>query len=266
MTDYKQISEDLTKYLRLRTFPVGFKFFEKEEDSKNLKGRRKLPNKLKTCQMITLARVNGWTIGATLDDFSDKDLSNHFCTPYLGLRPKMEQVADGTTRSLVWFKDKKDGLKCETEMPCIPAGKFKAIGIAPIAGEKFEPDVVLLYGTPAQMIILINAIQWENYEQMVFHCVGESACNDSLVRCYLTQKPQLTVPCFGERQFAAVQEEELVMGIPPKMLEKIIEGLKGLYSRGIRYPIPSLAPQSDPSTVMPEEYRNAAAEFLKKNN
>ena len=268
MAGYRHISEELIKYLKLRTLPVGFKFFEDEADMKELANRRKLPNRLKTCQMITLARVNGWTIGATVNDFSDKDLSNHFCTAYLGMGPKMDQVADGTTRSLVWFRDKKDGLKCETMMPCIPAEKFKAIGIAPLAGEKFEPDVVLLYGTPAQIIILVNAIQWENYEQLVFHCVGESACNDSIVRCYLTKKPQLALPCFGERQFAAVQEEELVMGLPPDMLEKIIEGLKGLYSRGIRYPIPSLAPQSDPSTVMPEEYRQAAqavAQTLKKS-
>jgi len=86
--------------------------------------------------------------------------------------------------------------------------------------------------------------------------VGESACNDSLVRCYLSRKPQLGLPSVGERLYAAVQEEELVMGIPPHMLEKIIEGLKGLYSRGIRYPIPSIAPQADPTTGMPEEYLN----------
>ena len=249
MLKFRALSQQLTAYLRLRTLPVGFRFFEKKDDLKQIKNIRKLPNNLKTCQMISLARVNGWTIGAALEDCSDT-----FCPAYLGLREREEHVLNGTFRNIAWFEDRKDALKCEQMMPTIPPGKFEAIAVAPLGGEKFDPDVVLLYSTPAQIILLINAIQWKDYEPMLFHCVGESACNDSLVRCYLTGKPQLGLPSYGERLYAAVQEEELVMGLPPDMLEKVLKGLKGLYSRGIRYPIPCIAPQADPTTGMPEEY------------
>lgn len=249
MCGYRELSREYSRLLRFRTFPVGFKFLENKEDLSRIKNIRKLPNRIKTCQMISLARINGWTIGATLEDFSDA-----FCPAYLGLCEKDERVADGTFRSMVWFKRKEDAVKCEQVMPAAAPGQFQAIAAAPLAGEKFEPDVVLFYGTPAQMILLVNAIQWEDYEQLVFHCVGESACNDSLVRCFLTKKPQLGLPSFGERLYAAVQEEELVMGMPPGLLEKTLDGLKGLYARGIRYPIPSIAPQADPTTGMPEAY------------
>ena len=235
--------------LKFKTLPIGFKFLENKSDLEQIKNVRKLPNKIKTCQMISLARVNGWTIGATLEDFSDR-----FCPAYLGLCKKSEHVADGRFRSAVWFKNTDDALKCEQMMPGIEFGKFQAIAVAPLRAEKFVPDVVLFYGTPAQMILMVNALQWEDYDQLVFHCVGESACNDSLVRCYLTQKPQLGLPSFGERLYAAVQEDELVMGMPPTLLEKMLEGLNGLYARGIRYPIPSIAPQADPKTGMPKEY------------
>jgi uncharacterized protein (DUF169 family) len=249
MPNYREMAQEYIRLLKFRTLPVAFKFLENSENLKQIKNIRKLENKIKTCQMISLARVNGWTIGATLEDFSDT-----FCPAYLGLCEKDEHVIDGTFRSIVWFNRKEDALKCEQMMPTVAPGRFQAIAVAPLAGEKFEPDVVLFYGTPAQMILLVNAVQWENYEQMVFYCVGESACNDSLVRCYLTKKPQLGLPSFGERLYAAVQEEELVMGMPPGLLEKTLEGLKGLSARGIRYPIPSIAPQADPKTGMPEAY------------
>jgi uncharacterized protein (DUF169 family) len=249
MLGHKELSQEFMKLLRFRTLPVGFKFLRDKEDLKQIKNIRKLQNKIKTCQMISLARVNGWTIGATLNDFSD-----NFCPAYLGLCEKAEHVKNGTSRSTIWFKSKEDALKCEQMMPAVQPGKFQAIAIAPLAGEKFDPDVVLFYGTPAQMILLVNAIQWEDYEQMVFHCVGESSCNDSIVRCFLTGKPQLGLPSFGERLYASVQEDELVMGMPPALMTKTLEGLKGLYGRGTRYPIPSIAPQADPTTGMPEKY------------
>jgi len=263
MGNYKCLSEELVKYMKLRTLPIGFKFLERKSELKNIKNIRKLENNIKTCQMITLARVNGWTIGASLEDFSDA-----FCPAYLGLCERAGYVLDGTFRNMVWFKDREDAVKCEKNMPCIKAGTFQAIAVAPLAGEKFEPDVVLIYATPAQMILLINALQWKDYEQMVSYCVGESSCNDALVRCYLTKKPQITFPSVGERIYANVEEDEVVMGLPPHLMGKIIDGLKNLYMRGIRYPIPSIAPQADPTTGMPKEYKEvgtvAREEALKK--
>ncbi len=61
--------------------------------------------------------------------------------------------------------------------------------MAPLVYDPFEPDIVLIYGNPAQMILLINALQFEDYEVMQFHCVGESSCSDAIARCYLTGKP-----------------------------------------------------------------------------
>ena len=169
MKSYKEISQEYTQILKFKTLPVGFKFLENESDLEKIKNVRKLPNKIKTCQMISLARVNGWTIGATLKDFSDR-----FCPAYLGLCKKNEHVIDGRFRSVVWFKNIDDAIKCEQMMPGIEIGKFQAIAVAPLRAEKFVPDVVLFYGTPAQLILMVNAMQWENYEQFLFHCVGES--------------------------------------------------------------------------------------------
>jgi dephospho-CoA kinase len=72
---------------------------------------------------------------------------------------------------------------------------------------------------------------------MNFFCVGESSCADAIARCYLTGKPSLTIPCYGERRYGHAQDEDLVMALPAGMMEKALGGMEALYRRGVRYPI-----------------------------
>lgn len=67
--------------------------------------------------------------------------------------------------------------------------KYEAVAMAPLVYNPFDPDIILIYANPAQMMLLINALQFEDYEVMNFYCVGESSCSDAIARCYLTGKP-----------------------------------------------------------------------------
>jgi len=114
-------------------------------------------------------------------------------------------------------------------IPRIPVDKNKAILLSPLSSFEFEADVILIYGTPAQMIFIINALQLTDYEVLQFYSVGETACSDALVRCFLTKKPALTIPCFGERRIGHVAEDELVFALPPGLLKKVVENTKELF-------------------------------------
>jgi uncharacterized protein (DUF169 family) len=118
-----------------------------------------------------------------------------------------------------------------------------------------NPDLVLVYGNPAQMILLINGLQWKNYERLKFYCVGESSCADAIAESYLSKKSCVAIPCFGERRFGHVQDDELVIAIPPASLIKGAEGLEKLVEKGIRYPIPLFGVQTDPSEGMPDIFK-----------
>ena len=104
------------------------------------------------------------------------------------------------------------------------------------------------------MMLLINALQFEDYEVMQFHCVGESSCSDAISRCYLDRKPSLTIPCYGERRYGHAQDDELVMAIPAELLDKAVRGLEALYRRGIRYPICYAGADADITGVFPGSY------------
>lgn len=248
--DWVEISEYLENRLRLRTFPLGLKFLDKKEELASFKVK-KLANPVMFCQLVTVARTYGWTVGATGEDFEGVSV---VCPSILGFIPKPARLEDGTFRSLVWFENQEDAKKCEDGIPTLPYGKFQAVVLAPLRQAKFEPDMILLYGTPAQMSLLVNAIQWKDYERLQFYSVGESACSDSVVQCYQSGKPALTVPCFGERSYGQVAEDELVMALPNAYGAKVVDGLEGLGRHGIRYPIVQSGVQINPTANMPKSY------------
>jgi uncharacterized protein (DUF169 family) len=172
----------------------------------------------------------------------------------VGFDERREIVKEGTYRSAVWFASREEGAKCEQTFPHLPLRKYRALVLGPIAKSKFDPDIVLIYGTPAQMILVVNALQWRDYERLSFFCMGESSCADYIAECYLSNRPSLTIPCFGERVYGHAQEEELVIAIPSGQMAKVLEGLSGLSKRGVRYPIPYSGAQLDVVTKLPPLY------------
>ena len=244
--DWEKIIRRMELLMRLKSFPVAFKLLEHKEDINAIPFVRRMNHKVTLCQLITLVRNFDWTVGADLSDFM-----NATCPSIIGLTEVPELNRDGTFRSIVWVKTREDGKKYEASIPRIPLGKYEAVVMAPLVYKPFEPDMVLIYANPAQMMLLINSLQFEDYEVMHFSCVGESSCSDAIARCYLTGKPSLTIPCYGERRYGHAQDEDLVMAVPASMMEKALKGMEALYRRGIRYPISYAGAELDVSSGFP---------------
>lgn len=249
MAKWKEVAQQFDFYLRLRTFSLALKLYESPEEMEKVSKIKKPYWKATLCQLLTIARTFGWTVGATAAEFVSP-----YCPSTLGFCPAPEPALDGRQMHEIWFATQEDARKHQKAMRRIPHGKFKAMALSPLFQERIEPDMVIIYGTPAQMIRLIAGIQWENYERLQFYSVGESACTDFIGECYHSQKPSLTIPCFGERRFGGVQEEELVIALPTQAIDKILKGLEATQKSGIRYPIPYYGCQVDPSWGMPPKY------------
>lgn len=247
--DWEKIIRRLELLMRLKSFPVAFKMLEKKEQLQEIPFMRQLNGKKTMCQLITLVRNFDWTVGAVAEDFIGPT-----CPSIIGLTDTPPLFKDGTFRSIVWVKTRRDGKRYEESIPHIPMGKYEAVAMAPLVYNPFEPDMVLIYANPAQMMLLINSLQFEDYEVMQFFCVGESSCSDAIARCYLTGKPALTIPCYGERRYGHAQDEDLVMALPPALVEKALRGMEVLYRRGIRYPISFAGAERDLSTSFPMAY------------
>jgi uncharacterized protein (DUF169 family) len=134
--------------------------------------------------------------------------------------------------------------------------KFKAVCVSPATSGRIEnPDFIWMFGDSAQMCLLLNAMQWKDYERFKFSFTGEGSCADAFVEAYYTGKPQLSVPCMGERLMGIVKDDEMEIVLPIDYLQKAADGLKALNSaRTIGYPIPIYGYQMDIVPLLSQTY------------
>lgn len=242
-------TRSLEHYLRLKTFPVGLKMLEDPGEISSNPWVRRPQEKLSLCQLITIVRTFDWTVGATAND-----LVTPGCAAVIGLAELPEFVTDGTMRSTVWLEKKEDAAACESVIQRIPYGTYQAFMLAPTAYDPFVPDIVIIYGNPAQMSLMINAIQYDRYERMVFYSVGETSCSDVIGRCFVDRVPALSIPCYGERRFGHAGDDELAIGLPSEDCARILSNLETLYKKGIRYPISHYGAQVSPYKALAAVY------------
>jgi uncharacterized protein (DUF169 family) len=164
----------------------------------------------------------------------------------LGLAPRDEEWLSGKRIAGVWYSTQAEAAAHQAAMDCPPSGKWQAMAVSPLVSNRLNPpDICLIYANPAQMIIFINGLQWTGYKKLSWGAVGESACADSWGRALATGEPSLAIPCFPERRYGGVQDDELLMALRPEHLVKAIEGMKALSKNGFRYPIPPYGVQMD---------------------
>ena len=246
--DWAGLTQEMERLLRLKTSPIAYKRLDKLEEMEKIPELIRLDRRASFCQVPAMVRTIGMTVGATRDNFGDR------CARINGLAPTTEkQVAwEADSFATTWFANVEEAKKQMAEYPLVPPGE--AIVLAPLAAGKFDPDVILIYANPAQMMLLMNGLQFKDYQRFQFFFIGEGSCGDGLAQCYTTGKPALAIPCMGERAFGAVTEDELVMALPPAMMAKAVEGLQALKARGIGYPVIYLGPLCDPSPVFMQFY------------
>ena len=137
----------------------------------------------------------------------------------------------------------------------VPAGKYNGIAASPLRmGRLDPPDICLFYASPGQMILFFNGLQHSQYKRYEFSITGETACSDSWGRALATGETSLSLPCYAERRYGGVADDELLMACPPDEFQRGVEGLKALYKNGFRYPYPSYGAFVDPAAGMAKSY------------
>ncbi|MBN8873220.1 MAG: DUF169 domain-containing protein [Rhodospirillales bacterium] len=253
--DAKAIAElatQLDRLLKLRTLPIGMKLFEDKAAMEAVPGlRRPTAGKtFSTCQLVTQSRMAGFTLGITTENvpaFSS-------CSSVIGLDSPGDIYTSGRKMEGVWFENREAAAAHQAQMPRVEP-KYAGLAISPLRSARLDPpDVCLFYGNPAQMILFINGLQWRNYRRYDFSITGESACADSWGHALKTREVSLSIPCFAERRYGGVADDEMLMACAPADLQRAVIGLQGLSKAGLRYPIMPFGPQAEPAEGMAKSY------------
>jgi uncharacterized protein (DUF169 family) len=250
MLNLAELGTELENALRLRTKIIAYRRLEKADELVAIKNVIKIDRFFTFCQVPFMVRVSEITVGITRDSkIQDR------CSRLFGLKPATEKSmnAEAATLSTTWFRSPEEALQQQNDYYRIPVGG--AIVLAPLTKQKFEPEVVLMYGNPAQIMMVLCALQKIKYERFSFSFIGEGACTDSLAQCYVTGRPAVSIPCYGERSMGGVADDELAIALPPAHLETVAAGLKQLAKIGFKYPINSIGPWLDPTPLLSNIYR-----------
>ena len=250
MTNWKEASNDLKKRMSLRTEPIAYRKFAKASELDDIENLTRWKQGAVFCQMPFLARVQEMTVGITREDkMGDR------CKGIHGLLPRDENDLQKEAKMLstTWMPSQEEGMKQQRDYPRIPPGE--AVALSPLAKEKFEPEVILIYGNPAQLMMIMCGMQKVKYKRYPFFFIGEGACVDSLGQCYNTGEPALAIPCYGERAMGQVMDDEIVLALTPDYFKQALVGLEILRKIGFKYPIGNIGGVIDPSPILANVYR-----------
>ena len=249
------MGEQLNNLLRLRANPFGMKMFSDRAAMEAIPKIRR-PGSVHTLdQVVAQAARLGWTVGITSDD-----LVGAQCRAVVGLGgAKDPKWLSGQHMVNVWYSTPDDAAAHQAAMECVPDGQYEALAVSPLASGRLDPpDIVLFYATPGAMMYFVNGLQWAGYKRFDWSCVGESACADSWGRALKTRTPSLSIPCFAERRYGGVLDDEMLMASPPEFLAQAIAGMQALAKNGFRYPFPQYGIQQDVRAGMAKSYPGRA--------
>ncbi|MFX1766554.1 DUF169 domain-containing protein [Paraburkholderia sp. A3BS-1L] len=245
-----KLAADLERLLKLRSLPFGMTLYERREDMEAIHRIRR-PKAIHTLdQIVGQAARLGFTVGVTADD-----LVGSQCRSVVGLgNAKDAEWKSGAQMAGVWYATLEDSRAHQAAMDCVADGKYEALVVSPLAAGRIEPAIALFYATPGAMMYFINGLQWSGYKRFDWSVVGESSCADSWGRALKTGEPSLSIPCFAERRYGGVLDDEMLMALPPGTLAKAIAGMEALAKNGLRYPFAQYGIQQDVRAGMEVSY------------
>lgn len=237
MTDIlKQLNDSLQKHVRPQCYPLAIRMVKPGEALPDRVKRpfKDLGIKSAICQGIGLARRYGWTIA-----LGHEDISCPLAKSAFGFEPLVEHFTDGCCCEGMYTETAKAGARTEHELPKFSFREYEYFLTAPIERANFEPDVFLLYGNSAQVMRLLAASLWKSGGYLHSRFSSRLDCADICIETMQTQKPQVILPCYGDRLFGQTQDHEMAFAFPTAHAREVIDGLEGTHKGGVRYPIPS---------------------------
>ncbi len=230
---YREAGQKLVSQLRLPTNPVGIKYIKSESEiPEGSIQPTKFDQKWSFCQAFTYARRYGWHCAMTVDD--------NICVPGSALHHWPDVTPDEFVESQVrqgWHKDREtEQVRLDHRMKeftgpngqsLVPKAKeYCGFVCSPLTDTIIEPDAILIFGDGSHITHMVWAISYdfENPISSSFDGFGETCYKGGFLP-FLTGKPQIVLPGMGDRGLAAVQDNELAIGFPATMLDKVLNHL-----------------------------------------
>jgi uncharacterized protein (DUF169 family) len=244
-----ELNKVLETLLRPLTFPVAAKLLPGAEAPQGFnRPSQTMGHRLNLCQGTNFARRYGWRMAFLADD-----MACPLSVPIFGFKPDPDFVTRGEHIYPDFTDTLEKAAKTQAAQPKADEGSIGAVLLGPLAKVEFEPDVVLVYGAPAQIVRLVQAALYHHGGAIESRFSGRCACAQEFVYPHQSQKCNVVMPAQGERMFAMTADDEMCFAIPKSEFENVADGITVTHKRGVsRVPTPFFGMRMRPQ--FPERY------------
>jgi uncharacterized protein (DUF169 family) len=216
--EYAPISGELKEKLGLEKSPVAIKFILREKDLPE--GIGKLEKPIRHCEMVQKA-AQGAVFYATYDEQACKGGA-----AALGAGEASEKLKTGEFYyELGRFSSLGAAKRTINAIPKIDMKSY-AIVYAPLESANFDPDVIVIIGTPAQAMKLSQALVYTLGGRVEADFAGiQSICADAVAGPFMRKTANITLGCSGSRQYADIKEDEVIIGLNAENIGCVVNAL-----------------------------------------
>lgn len=233
MASPQEVAVAIDRYVRTETFPLAIRLAmdESEIPTRARRPSRDMHIQVSICQGVSMARRYGWTVA-----MMGEDLSCPIAQVAFAFRKAPQFYDEGNLAKGMYTRDLEGARRTEAVVP--RAEVAGTVVVAPLARASFEPEVVAVYGNSAQVMRMVAAALFETGGSIVSEFSARADCADIVNRTRQSGKPQVILPCYGDRVFGQTQDHEMAFTFPWKDADGFLAGLEGTHEGGVRYPIP----------------------------
>lgn len=227
-------AETIERLLRLQVNPLGISFLKPGQDpEKGFARPAKYGIRISLCQWVTMARRWGRPLAVLAEDVNCSP-----CLAALGLKKmQTDQALADYIFDMGYTATHELAAKAAAELDVLPAGEIGGLMAYPLAQADQEPDLVVIYGTPAQMARLAAGLVYSSGELVPARTSGFGISCLAMVKPHWSGRPAMVIPGRGERILAGTEEQEMLCSFPARLLDSLVEGLTKTQEKGNRYPI-----------------------------
>jgi uncharacterized protein (DUF169 family) len=237
MDKYTELAKKLRSYLNPSTLPVAVAIV-KNESLIPTGAKRPLKDMgmpMAPCQGSAMARLYGWTVA-----FAKEDVGCGIAAHTYGwnrLTDNRGPIHFSTTMN--YQCDEEAAARAAASLPLLDRDPDLVVVYSPLEWTKVEPDIILIYVNPAQLMRLVHGATYKEGAPIGGSFSGRAgSCTEGVIATLLDSTPRVVLPGNGDRVWATCQDHEMIMAFPGTFLADLVEGLEKTHQRGIRYPIP----------------------------
>ncbi len=223
--EYGEKVKTLKELLGIKGSPVAVKLVKSPDEIPE--GYSKISDKKRHCEYVQDSRNKGLEGYATSEE--------HLCkggAGVMGITSLPDAVASGKMYHQLGNYQTLEA--SEETVNAIPKSseKYYASLYAPLESAKFEPDVIILIINPKQALKISQAILNKKGGRISSDYSGiQSLCADAVVAVKERGVSNMTLGCNGSRKYAEIGEDEVIIGIPAKDFDEIVNALETFYQK-----------------------------------